>query len=170
MTAYLTMRQREEPPIDRRSPRRLRSAGGRAEADPQTLAVGIEDEKPRYPGTVFDTEIMRDRGPWYKQSRYMPPGVSWVSWTAAGPARPELHMRNATLREMVGNSRSRFPVVDSPTGGMHTMTPSGVSRTVPRYVTTPQMQSARINRLSPGQYSGQTYSQTTAIQGRRGRR
>lgn len=163
----LSRRQRDEPPADRWTMRRLESSGGIATAVPKTLAVGIEDEQARYPGTVFDTEVIRDRGPWYRDPRYMPPGVSWVSWTAAGPTRPELHQRNSTMREMVGNSRSRFPVVDSPSTGMHTMIPSGVSRTVPRFVTTPQMTAARQYRLSPGQYSGQTYSQTTRLQGRR---
>ena len=136
-------------------------------ARPATLAVGIEDEMARYPATVNDGQIVRDRSPWFKASRYIPPGDSWVSWTAAGPVRPSLHMRNATMRDWQGNSSSRFPVVNSPSGGMHTMTPAGVARTVPRYVTTPQMQAARINRLSPSQYAGQTYSQTTVSQGRR---
>lgn len=165
----MSTRQRTAPPMDRWSARRNESGGGIDTADPRTLAVGIEDERARYPGTSFDSEILRDRGPFYQSPRYLPPGVSWLSWTAAGPTRPELHMRNATVRDMVGNSRSRFPVINSPTTGMHTMGPSGQARTLPRYVETPQMSAARINRLSPGQYTGQTYSQTTALQGR-GRR
>lgn len=165
----MTRRQRTAPPIDRWAARRGDAAGGYETANPRTLAVGIEDEKARYPGTVNDGGIIRDRTPWFKASRPMPPGVSWVSWTAAGPVQPSLHMRNATYRDWQGNSSSRFPAVQSPTGGMHTMTPAGQARTVARYVTTPQMQAARINRLSPGQYSGQTYSQTTVSQGR-GRR
>lgn len=160
------IRQREEPPIDKWSPRRLESGGGISVATPRTLAVGIEDEYARYPGTAFDGQIIRDRGPYYRQPRMEPPGNGWVNWTAAGPTRPELHMRNATMRDMVGNSRSRYPVVESPTTGMHTMGPSGVARTVPRYVETPQMTAARQFRLSPGQYNGQTYSQTTLLQGR----
>lgn len=167
MDAALTQRQRTAPPIDRWSARRKESGGGYDVASPRTLAVGLETEDARYPGTVFDTQIQRDRGPYYSAPRFIPPPVTWISWTAAGPTRPELGMRNATLREMVGNTRSRFPVVpDAPTKGMHTMTPSGVSRTVPRFVTTPQMVPARIDRLAPGQYSGQTYSQTTRVQGR----
>ena len=76
-------------------------------------------------------------------------------------------MRNATLRTMVGNTRSRYPVIEgSPTTGMHTMVTPGVARTVQRYVRTPQMVPARVDRLAPGQYSGQTYSQTTRVQGR----
>lgn len=162
----MTRRQRTAPPMDRWSARRGESAGGYDQASPRTLAAGLDTELERYPGDYFDGQIQRDRGPFYMQPRYIPPPVTWVSWTAAGPTRPELHMRNATLREMVGNTRSRFPVVPgAPTTGMHTMVTPGVARTVQRYVTTPQMTGARIDRLKPGQYAGQTYSQTTRVQG-----
>jgi len=161
----LTERQRTAPPIDRWSARRGESGGGYDTTSPRTLAPGIDNQLHRYPGTVFDGQIMRDRGPFYMQPRYTPPADGWVNWTEAGPTRPELHMRNATLRTMVGNSNSRYPTISSPTGGMHTMITPGVARTVQRYVTAPQMTGARINRLAPGQYSGQTYSQTTRIQG-----
>jgi len=163
----LTHRQRDEPPADRWHARRLESGGGYDQTSPRTLAVGLETELARYPGDAFDQRIVRDRGPYYQHARFIPPPVTWISWTEAGPRRPELHMRCASLRTMVGNSESRYPVIDSPTSGMHTMGPSGVARTVQRYVTTPQMVGARQFRLSPGQYSGQTYSQTTQIQGRR---
>ncbi len=159
-------RQRAAPPIDRRSPRRGESAGGYDTVDgPRTLAVGLEDEKARYPGTAFDQGLIRDRGPFYTHPDYMPPAQPWVNWTAAGPTRPELHMRNVTWRNMVGNSSSRYPVANTPTTGLHTMGPAGVARTLPRYVETPQMRPERQMRLSPGQYSGQTYSQTTKLQG-----
>lgn len=166
-TPALTRRQRTAPPINRWQARRLESGGGYRFPDPQTLAVGIEDEKTRYPGTVNDTEIMRDRWPWYPRDRHTPPADSWVNWTAAGPRRPELHMRNVSYRKMRGNSASRFPVVmGAPTTGMHTMGPAGVQRTAQRYMRTPQMVPARPFRLSPGQYASQTYSQTTRLQGR----
>lgn len=161
----LSQRQRTAPPIDRWSARRGESAGGYDTTSPRTLAPGLDTELTRYPGTSFDSQIVRDRGPFYARPRYVPPPVTWISWTAAGPCRPELGMRNTTWRNLVGNSRSRYPVVDSPTTGMHTMITPGVARTVPRYVSTPQMRGARINRLLPGQYSGQTYSQTTQLQG-----
>lgn len=167
MTRALTVRQRTAPPIDRWSARRLKSGGGYDTTSPRTLAPGLDTELTRYPGTVFDSQIVRDRGPYFAAPRYTPPAVSWISWTAAGPLRPELNMRNTTWREMVGNSASRFPFIEgSPTGGMHTMGPAGVARTVQRYVTTPQMTSARIDRLSPALYASQTYSQTTRLQGR----
>lgn len=168
-TRYLTDMQRDPVPIDRSRARRGMSAGGIEQADVRTLAVGIEDERERYPATVFDGGIIRDRGPFFQHPRVMPAGNGWVSWTAAGPVRPSLHQRNATWRMEAGSSSSRFPLVASPTGGMHTMTEPGVGRTVQRYVTTPQMTGARIGRLQPGQYASQTYSQTTKLQGRRSR-
>lgn len=170
MNPALTSRQRTAPPMDRWHARRLESGGGYEFPDPKTLAVGIEDERARYPGTVYDDEILRDRGPFFQRPRFIPPADNWVSWTKAGPARPELHMRNATLRDMVGNSASRYPVVDTPSTGMHTMGPAGVARTFPRFQQTPQMTGTRQFRLLPGQYSGQTYSQTTQVQGTTARR
>ena len=117
-------------------------------------------------GTAFDRLIMRDRHPTYYRGTYIPPGDNWVSWTAAGPARPALHMRQATYRPWAGSSSSRFPYIPtSPTGGLHTDTGHSKPRTERRYAATPQQQAARINRLSPSRYHGQTYSQQTAVQG-----
>lgn len=179
MTAYagaLTARQRAAPPIDRRSLRRGLSAGGYDTAEGHTLAPGLETEMARYPGTVNDGGIIRDRTPFYSTSHYIGAAQSWVNWTEAGPPRAELHMRTTEFREMDGNSRSRFPFIpSSPTGGMHTMTPSGpgsVRQTAGRYVGSglPQMQAARVDRLASARYTGQSYSQTTAVQGRAIRR
>jgi hypothetical protein len=166
----LTRRQRTAPPSDRMAARRMEAGGGYDQVEgPRTLAAGIVDTRSRYPGTAFDQRVFRDRQPFYAQPHYTPPPITWISWTAAGPTRPELHMRNATWRNLAGNSKSRYPVIDSPTTGMHTMGPAGTERTMARYVTTPQMVGERQMRLSPGQYTGQTYSQTTRIQGGRKR-
>lgn len=167
MNAFLSDRQRAPIVVDRSHARLGTSAGGVDRAHPMTLAAGLVDQQARYPATLFDRLIRRDRGPYFQKARVIPPGNAWVSWTGAGPARPELHARNQTWRREVGSSNSRFPVVDSPTTGMHTMTPSTVARTLPRYVETQQMLPPRQNRLSNARYSGQTYSQTTVVQGRR---
>jgi hypothetical protein len=165
----LTARQRAAPAAtDRYAARRGVSAGGRDVAIPYTVAPGIEDDKTRYPGTQNDVLIRRDRGPHYHVSRYMPPPRTEISWTAAGPARPELGMRQVTLRPEVGASRSRFPYVPgSPTGGRHTQTPSAARQVGARYQDRYQMIPGRPDRLSPGQYSGQTYSATTRVLRRR---
>ncbi len=138
----------------------------------RTLAPGLETEQARYPGTANDAAILRDRRAWYPSAHYLPPPITWVNWTAAGPTRPELHMRTVDYRVMVGNSTSRYPTVpNAPTGGMHTMTPAGpggTKMTAPRYVGSglPQMTAARTDRIANARYAGQSFSQTTAVQGR----
>lgn len=165
---YLAARQRAAPQAnDTVNPRRNVSSGGRSVARPRTLAPGIVDQNARTAGTAFDGQIVRDRGPFLRRPRVIPAGDGWVNWTKAGPWRPELHMRNVTLRTMGGNSASRYPVVDTPSTGRHTMVPSAVSRTAPRYVETAQMVPGRQNRLAGSTYRGQTYSQLTRPQGAR---
>lgn len=167
----LTTRQRTAPPIDRRSARRGLAAGGQDTiSGNRTLTPGVETEQARYPGTVNDSAIMRDRRPWYPSDPYIPPPVTWVNWTEAGPIRPELHMRTVDWRTMVGNTESRFPLnPDSPTGGRHTMIPSGPASNITqrRYVDSglSQMVPGRPNRLAHARYTGQSYSQTTVPQG-----
>lgn len=173
--AYLDALQRQKPPL--RSGLRAGQAGGSAGGvQPRSPIVaappgytGTTDAPggTRYVGTRQDVNIRRARMPWYHREYKSPVGDGWVDWTAAGPIRPELHMMNSTGRLMQGNSESRFPVVDTPTTGMHTNPPSlpAGQQTGQRYRKTRQMTSVRIFRLSPGQYAGQTYSQTTQIQG-----
>lgn len=167
----LTARQRSPHPIDRRHARRGESAGGYDVTNPLTLAPGLETERTRYPGTENDGMIIRDRKPFYSATLYTPAGISWVNWTEAGPPRAELHMDTDQWRPEAGSSSSRYPFVPgSPTGGMHTMIPSGPAssrQTAPRFVDSgnPQMRGARTDRLSPARYAGQSYSQTTAVQG-----
>lgn len=120
----------------------------------------------RYPGTVYDGAILRDRQPTIHRAYYRPAGDNWVNWTAAGPVKPTLHMRQASFREMVGNSASRFPYnPDSPTGGLHTNVQQATPRMLKRYQATPQQRGTRTNRLAASQYYGQSYSQQTTIQG-----
>lgn len=177
MSSYagaLSARMRSAPPIDKRTARRGLAAGGYDQAVPHTLAPGLETELARYPGASNDGEITRDRRPFYSATtNYVPPAISWVNWTLAGPARAELHMRTTDLRTMVGNSAGRYPYLPgSPTGGRHTMIPTtgpGGSTTRDRFVGAglPQMRAARPDRLAPARYTGQSYSQTTSVQGGR---
>lgn len=167
MTTDLTSRQRSAPPIDRWSARRGPSAGGYDFAPGRTLARGYEDTRAREDAGTNDATLIRDKHPWYHRETRGAVGNGWVDWSAAGPARPELHMRAATWRPEAGASSSRFPYVEgAPTGGMHTMTPNSTARTAQRYVATPQMRGARVDRLSPSRYGSQSYSQTTRLQGR----
>lgn len=119
----------------------------------------------RYDAAASDGLIVRERGPYIPVPRYTPPGNGWTSWTAAGPARQDVAMENRSYRRMGGTSNTRYPVVDSPTGGAHTNYPQATTVTLRRYVTIPTMRPARQNRLAASSYVGQTYSQTTLPQG-----
>ncbi len=168
LSAFLSARQRAAPAAnDTSSPRRNVSSGGIPFARGRTLIHGIEDNDARYPATVYDAQIVRDRGPFVRRPRVIPPGDGWVDWTRAGPLRPELHMRNVSMRTMVGNSASRYPVVDTPSTGRHTMSPAGTARTAERYVVTAQIMPGRQNRLAASQQRGNTFSQLTVPQGGR---
>jgi len=170
-TAALSARQRSAPPIDRWHNRRGLSAGGYDTTNPLTLAPGMENDQARYPGTVYDTAVQRERVPYYHAETRGNVGDGWVNWTAAGPPRAELHMRTVQYRTEQGGTRYPF-IPDSPTGGRHTMVPNATAYTMPRYVSgeVPQMTGARVNRLAAARYQGQSYSQVTAVQGRAVRR
>lgn len=183
--------QREPVPFNRRPPRRRNAVGGAvAELTRRTLAMGIDDECSRFPGTTNDTKIRRQQMPWIPNPSYTPAGDSWVNWTMAGPIRDTLHMRDTSYRLMVGNSQSRnfqWPAPDGKTTapgyrsmddgrilqptsdvfvGLHTDPKRAALSTVQRYTNAnPTMTTARQDRLRSGQYTGQSYSQTTRVQG-----
>lgn len=184
-------KQRDAVPFNRRPPRRRNSTGGEVRLlMRRTLVEGMDGESTRYPGTVNDTKIHRQQQPWYSAAAYTPAGISWVNWTAAGPTRPELHMRDATYRLMQGNSQTRNLLnpgpgeavvapgyrsmpdgrIVQPTRpmrvGLHTDPKRAARVTVERYTNgNPQMRRPRQDRLRSGQYTGQSYSQTTRVQG-----
>jgi hypothetical protein len=54
-----------------------------------------------------------------------------------------------------------------PPHGLHTWSPPDYAQTLARYQTVPQMQYARVDRLSNSRAGGQSYSQTTKHQGAR---
>jgi hypothetical protein len=184
-------RQREAVPFNRRGVRRRNGTGGETRAlTRRTLAAGMDSESARHPGTINDTTISRQQMPWFPSTVYQPAGNSWVSWTAAGPIRPELHMRDTSFRVMEGNSRTRNLLnpgpgeavvapgyrsmpdgrIIQPTTtirvGLHTDPKRAARITVERYTNrNPKMSTARQDRLRSGQYTGQSYSQTTRVQG-----
>jgi hypothetical protein len=96
-----------------------------------------------------------------------------VNWTDCGPIRPSLWMRNTTVNRQVGTSTTRNydprPIVTLGTQdqghGMHTNPEKAKVAQLKNYRGRQQQQPARVNRLSPGVRSGQSYSQTTTIQG-----
>lgn len=183
--------QREPVPFNRQPVRRRNSKGGDVPLlTRRTLVAGMDGESTRFPGTTNDTGIRRQQQPWYPSTQYTPAGNSWVNWTAAGPIRAELHMRDTSFRTMVGTSRTRNlqnPGGDTtevapgyrsmPDGrivqpthrvsvGLHTDPKRSAKITVERYTNqNARMTTARQDRLRSGQYTGQSYSQTTRVQG-----
>lgn len=154
------------------SPIRTDSSGGRpALPRARTYINGMVDQVDRFPGNANDCLIARDRAPVY-HTEYLSTGrdSGLVNWTAAGPVRRELHTRQATLRTMQGNTMTRN-LDPTPTGlgpqlqghGMHSTPPSSFG-TPGRYQETTQMRRPRTNRLQPGQFSGQSFSETTRLQ------
>jgi hypothetical protein len=123
----------------------------------------------RATGTLNDGGIRRDRTAWYPTDRVSGVGTGTVNWTDAGPPRPELHVRNVTVRTMAGTSRTRAlanPL--DPSVGLHSPTRTRSSGNLERYQAGgAAMRPARANRLSPARYAGQSYSQTTVLQGAR---
>lgn len=161
--------QRDKVPFNR-GPRRKDSTGGANQVlIRRTLVDGMEGESTRFPGTINDTTISRIKTPWFSIPTYIPAGQSWVNWTEAGPVRPELHMRNYTMRTMEGTSATRFlPNPRDPRQGLHTDPKVALAVSAARVRNgLPRMTTARQDRLRSGQYTGQSYSQTTRIQGAR---
>lgn len=165
------MRAQDQPvPFNRRGVRLGNSAGGA----PATLArftAGNQAAQaatdPQYYGATNDDQIRRDRTPWFPRPTKSGAGTGTVDWTAAGPARPQLHMRNVTVRTMAGTSATRYPASPyDPSIGLHSQTPISPRGNIQRYqAKAPVMKPGRNDRLSPARYTGQSYSQTTLEQG-----
>lgn len=141
-------------------------------ARPRTLAAPLADQRDRYPGAANDGAIVRDRVPTIQRPYYLPPADTWVNWTTCGPVRSTLHMQNSSYRQMAGNSNTRNadPVAttygtQTQGHGLHTTPKAATARTIGRYFNTVQMVPPRADRLSQARYSGQSYSQTTVMQG-----
>lgn len=172
------------PAYDRWTVRRLDSPPGPVEPAGvgRTIAPGLVDGRIRELGGAYsrDSGIRRDRTPVYDFDNYRPAGAL-VDWTMSGPIRRSLWMRNHTLTRMQGSDNTRaqdpHPVVTfgsqdglhgSPPHGMHTNPVNGRALSMRTYQATgrAQMTSARYNRLADSVYTGQSYSQTTRVNGR----
>jgi len=170
------------PLYDERTLRRLDSVGGavRPPGAGHAIIPGLVDGRPRDLGAYANDQlIQRDRTPVYDADSYHQAGAL-TDWTASGPIRRSLWMRQHTWRRQAGTDNTRAldprPVVSygsqdgthgSPPHGMHSNPVRGQVLTF-RTFSSPdraQMVSGRFNRLSDSQYVGQSYSQTTQVQG-----
>ncbi len=168
-------RQRAPVPGFHSRPGRRTTAPGGAVANQARFVVGaqadVADGDPRYYGASNDQTIRRDRTPWYPSDARSGVGTAEVDWTAAGPPRPELHMRNVTVRIMAGTSQTRaFANPKDPSVGLHTNPPFKPRGNLLRAEAGGAViRHGRTDRLSPARYRGQSWSQTTLEQGARRR-
>lgn len=137
---------------------------------PERPAHGVADPWARYQGGHMDAgSITRQNTPWVQNQRYVAAGRGVASW-AASPPRPSLNQMDMPYMIRQGTSQTRH-LLDPRTGvtGLHTQQ-TGVNHsavTASRYANpdVPMMKVRRQNRLSPALYDGQSYSQTTMLQG-----
>ncbi len=150
---------------------RADSSQGGAVADQQRFTAGAQAaaiaDDPRYKGNVNDSQIRRDRTPWFPDKAVSGVGTGTVNWSDNAPYRPELHMRDVTVRRMAGTSQTRaFANPLDPSVGLHTNPKVRPAGNLLRFVAGGSaMKQGRNDRLSPARYSGQSYSQTTLEQG-----
>jgi hypothetical protein len=171
MTDLTQLQRRAAPSVgDRFATRHWQAVAPDIDVLPRrTLANGIENDDVRAAAYLNDDQIRRANGAWYPADNMHGAGTGMVNWTACGPPREELHMRQMfALRTMAGTSSTRF--LKSPADpklGLHSTPPK------PRQMGniqriqagTPTIRRGRQNRLSPSRYTGQSYSQTTVAQG-----
>jgi hypothetical protein len=167
-------RSRGSAPILRADPRARsgEAPGGAVAPNPRFTtggqAAAVADD-PRYYGATNDSQIRRDRTPFFPSKARSGVGTAEVDWTMAGPNRPELHVRNVTVRVMAGTSQTRaFANPLDPSVGLHSNPKARPSGNIERFKAgAAGMKPGRRDRLSPARYSGQSYSQTTLEQGAR---
>lgn len=142
------------------------------EMRPQRIPDGQAEQRVGHQ-QVNDGLIVRDNTPWQHIQYFVPAGKGVNNWTAAGPPRPSWWMKNDTISPRSGVSMSRWLQNPAAPGtGLHTQVvddASGSIGSAARYTTpgVPSQSSRRQNRLSPARYHGQSYSQTTRLQGAR---
>lgn len=120
--------------------------------------------------------IGHERMPWYHTGYIGSHHDALVNWTDCGPIRAALHNRQVTINRQVGTSATRafdpYPITMYGTQdqghGMHTNPVQPKSGVNANFRARQQQLPTRVNRLSPAVYNGQSYSQTTVIQGSAG--
>lgn len=121
--------------------------------DPREDVLSAEDR--RAPGFLNDSGIVRIKDPWVHKEYSIPAPIGPADFDPhwSGPSRSELHIKKFQYRKESGDSFQSSE-------GMHTMIPRFAASAKPK-----QMQTGRVDRISPVNFQGQNYSQTTLIQG-----
>jgi hypothetical protein len=138
--------------------------------------AGVGNETERYPGGWNDGSINAEHTPATYPQKYVTAGKGYNDWTSCGPSLngPGIWMRDVVVNVRQGTDNTAF--MQNPelkgTGlvsqvyGVSTYA-GQVTQQIARYTdpSVPQQTRRRQNRLSPARYTGQSYSQTTRIQG-----
>jgi hypothetical protein len=158
--------QRGRFPYDNHTVRLLDAPGGPPPpVHPRTLTNGIVNQFLRFPETSNDDLITRDRVRTFHAPYAILPGISKVSYTDAGPIPTTLRQMNFSLVRGQGTSNSRAYDPEHTGKGLHTNPAKGKAAMNARYQATQQMRPVRQYRLNPSRRSGQTFSETTRVQG-----
>lgn len=136
---------------------------------PLRPSTGVADQRARFSGGFNDGGIRRDNTPWIPTQTYIAAGKGVASW-AEFPARDSLWQRDVTYNRRVGTNQTRYlQNPDAPGTGLHSqqvgVDHSSVTQARYQEDNLGRMVRRRQGRLSPARYDGQSFSQTTQIQG-----
>lgn len=138
---------------------------------PFTAPHGIGDGQSTGYQQPNDGLIARDQTPHQHIQKRSSAGMPVNDWAHSGPPRPSLWIRSITITPRSGGKVRWLQNPAAPGTGLHTFVvndASGALGGANTRMADPAhrgMSSRRQNRLSPARYRGQSYSQTTRIQG-----
>lgn len=136
--------------------------------------AGVGNETERYPGGWSDGNLNQEHTPFTAAQSYVAPGRGYNDWTSCGPSLngPGMWMRDVVVNRRVGTDNTSYlqnpelkgtGLVSQAYG--NTTYQGQMAQQLARYQAQPNMTVRRQNRLSPARYQGQSYSQTTQMQG-----
>jgi hypothetical protein len=137
---------------------------------PRVAPHGIGDRQSTGYQQPNDALIERDNTP-HQHIQYAGNGtLPFNDWVHSGPPRPSWWIQSDTISPRQGAKNRWLQNPAAPGTGLHTYVvnnASGAIGSADRFTTAgvPKQRSRRQNRLSPSRYSGQSFSQTTNVQG-----
>ncbi len=140
---------------------------------PAVAPLGMGDRQRTGYQQPNDALIIRDNTPHQHIQKYSGAGQTVNNWAKAGPPRPSFAVDRAdTISPRSGGKVRWLQNPAAPGTGLHTYVvddASGAIGSAARYTTAgvPKQSSRRQGRLSSSRYTGQSFSQTTQIQGAR---
>lgn len=138
--------------------------------------AGVGNQVERYYGAWDDGGINAEHTTFVATETYSRPGGGYNEWTQCGPSLngPGIWTRDVVVNQRQGTSNTSYlQNPEDPGTGLVTQVQglstyaAQVSQQQARYLdpAVPQQTRRRQGRLSPARYTGQSYSQTTQVQG-----